>query len=570
MGTTSKRQAWILDQVLKLIRKARKKIFLASFLFNHEAVEKALVDAAKRLQGGVYVITVVDKNLQRRVGYQEDPDDVMQVELERLKKLSQEGVYIRHHPNCHAKFLVVDDEVAMITSANIRDTSLEHNPELGFVFKERKEVDRLSHLFQHLWINETEKELVPHKISPRTLDIQNVDRKPFPEALEPAKGEGLIWTCGPNQTSLQQVLIDVIEAAQDNIICSTYNLKALFSEEGDPVLPIAEALTDALGKGINVEILRHVADSQRGQLLPPGELNTIKALTSCVEAGQLSVFGHPFLHMKYVVADSSQAVFFTANLDGGFGLDSGVDVGWWTDDRKLIDGLQKLHVALKVDCPLVLDWQPDLTTLTKPREALRLPTDHFIVKGENKKDAMAKFELLEQLLNAGCLCWTQTKGTLLGKPLNIIHTSRYSLTAPDSGYHLHSHAGAFNVTQSPDGWRLTEIETDWPMLKDERDERPAPIQGWLPSGEWSIVIHWPHTIQEIAYRLQSYLDDNLGKKKPSITILKLQNVKEFKELADAGELPFDNTIEGWLTLQGLIEDYEVSELDDGEIAFTRI
>ena len=55
-------------------------------------------------------------------------------DLSRLQKLAGEGVYIRLHPEAHAKFLIVDDQV-LVTSANIRDTSLEKNIETGVLLK---------------------------------------------------------------------------------------------------------------------------------------------------------------------------------------------------------------------------------------------------------------------------------------------------------------------------------------------------------------------------------------------------------------------------------------------------
>ena len=41
--------------------------------------------------------------------------------LSRLQELAGKGVYIRLHPEAHAKFLIVDDEL-LVTSANIRHT----------------------------------------------------------------------------------------------------------------------------------------------------------------------------------------------------------------------------------------------------------------------------------------------------------------------------------------------------------------------------------------------------------------------------------------------------------------
>ena len=104
----------ILQTMVDMITSAEHSVFLFNWMLNHPEIEKSLVAAANRLNGRVHVLTTLGTSIFSRYSDEEQAEK----DLERLQNLAGNGVYIRLHPESHAKFLIVDDEL-LITSANI-------------------------------------------------------------------------------------------------------------------------------------------------------------------------------------------------------------------------------------------------------------------------------------------------------------------------------------------------------------------------------------------------------------------------------------------------------------------
>ena len=67
--------------------------------------------------------------------------------------MTRNGIYVRGHLNCHAKFVVADDETALVTSANLMTSALDFTGENGDVMTDRTQVRRSARLFARLWHN---------------------------------------------------------------------------------------------------------------------------------------------------------------------------------------------------------------------------------------------------------------------------------------------------------------------------------------------------------------------------------------------------------------------------------
>src|SRR5690348_9785818 len=114
------------DAVLDLIRNARRKVFVTSFILGDDELIETLAATARRLTGGVYVISELsEKSLRAGLSELADRselgqsiDQKVEAEKKRFISLVRQGVAVRGHENCHAKFVVVDDEVAWVGSAN--------------------------------------------------------------------------------------------------------------------------------------------------------------------------------------------------------------------------------------------------------------------------------------------------------------------------------------------------------------------------------------------------------------------------------------------------------------------
>src|SRR2546423_5080598 len=112
---------------MSILEAATEKIFVAPLSLGDAQVRKALLTAANRLRGGVYVISALDdKGLDQAINKVDDKTGIDdQIELRNFRELTRHGVYVRGYPGLHAKFVVVDDRVALVSSANLVTRSFE-------------------------------------------------------------------------------------------------------------------------------------------------------------------------------------------------------------------------------------------------------------------------------------------------------------------------------------------------------------------------------------------------------------------------------------------------------------
>ncbi len=148
------------DAVLDLIRNARRKVFVTSFILGDDELIEALAATARRLTGGVYVISELsERSLSRGLSQLADRtergqsvDQKVEAEKKRFMSLVRQGVAVRGHENCHAKFVVVDDQVAWVGSANLETRAFTVVGEAGVVLDDRRSVATLARLFGRMWM----------------------------------------------------------------------------------------------------------------------------------------------------------------------------------------------------------------------------------------------------------------------------------------------------------------------------------------------------------------------------------------------------------------------------------
>jgi phosphatidylserine/phosphatidylglycerophosphate/cardiolipin synthase-like enzyme len=307
----------IKEAALELIRTAREKIFIASFRIGEADLLDALYDAAARLRGGVYVISALnEKTLRaglRETG--EDASDEVRAQNKRFENLTRAGIAMRGRDDCHAKFLVIDDTMALISSANLETNALGAHEsrttgENGVVLSDPDEVARLARFFTRLWYEAT------YEMRPgRTYTV--ADRATTPSPCQPALPDpsrpGALWTHHDEQF-IRLALHDIIGQARRDLVLSTFSLNRMVDQPELLLEPLERALAT-----------RH----PRVRLLARGRNNVSSHRRDAAALARLGieVYADSRNHAKGVIADRNHGALFSANFDATHGLTSGVETG---------------------------------------------------------------------------------------------------------------------------------------------------------------------------------------------------------------------------------------------------
>jgi phosphatidylserine/phosphatidylglycerophosphate/cardiolipin synthase-like enzyme len=320
------RTAHIRRALVDLIAGAKQKVLFCSFLFADEAIVHALCDAAERLHGGVYVLTALGKHLRAEVLELDSDVDATTIKLQEraarhedhLQRLAHAGVWLRSAEDCHAKFCVVDDACAVVTSANATQEAYESNAEDGLVLSDARCARELGRLFAHVWQHLATLESTPGA----RLDVHSLTsaRVPVWRVLAGADQVHPVATLRRDETSLRGAAIEIIDRAKDHLAIATYSFIGMENH------PVGAALARALGRGVRIDLLvqpRNHIEAQRKSL----------AWLMALAPDRVRLHGHRRTHTKSIVADGRTVLLWTGNLESRHGWDTGIEVGIVVDDQ---------------------------------------------------------------------------------------------------------------------------------------------------------------------------------------------------------------------------------------------
>ncbi|MBU2670180.1 phosphatidylserine/phosphatidylglycerophosphate/cardiolipin synthase family protein [Actinoplanes bogorensis] len=317
----------IQQAAVELVRRAKKKIFLASFRIGDKALLNALFEAVERLRGGVYVITAWnEQSLARGLSALEEYAGAdIAAQRHRFEQMTKRGIFVRGYDNCHAKFLVVDDSAALVSSANLETSALIDRPERkvtgesGILTTDASEARRLARFFTRMWNADCRWEAPPgqaYALARRRPTISPCRPNP------PLDGRaGVIWT-HDDERHILRAIHDVMDRARQEVLLATFGLRGLISQ---PEL-LHERITAAVERGVKVTLLcraRNNLSSHRDEALALSALG-------------VRVVGDSLNHAKGVIADGRHGALFSANLDGEHGLTSGAEVGMRLDGSPVL------------------------------------------------------------------------------------------------------------------------------------------------------------------------------------------------------------------------------------------
>lgn len=333
------------DHVLDLVRGARQKVFITSYVIGDDNLAQELVNAADRLTGGVYVISELsERTLLRGLTRLANParlrknetKEKVEVEKKRFLSLTTRGVAVRGHENCHAKFVVVDDEIAWVGSANLETEAFTTKEEIGVITRDPAEVSRLARLFARMWLSGCKYEL------PSATDHYSADERdptPAPFAVPPAEPgphPAVIWTDDTSRTLLAAIH-DIIASARRRLVLASYSLKGMDARYDLLIDPIKRAID----KGVQVRLLVRAMNWRDDHRHDAGLLHSLGVHLLADDAN----------HAKAVVADDQAGALFSANFDYEHGLDpgSGIEVGARLDGTTALPELTR-YLNHALDC----------------------------------------------------------------------------------------------------------------------------------------------------------------------------------------------------------------------------
>jgi phosphatidylserine/phosphatidylglycerophosphate/cardiolipin synthase-like enzyme len=365
----------IRDAAVDLIRGAEHKIFVASFRIGDRRILDALLDAVGRLHGGVYVITAWNERSLRHdlAGIEEDLEEIdVAAQKKQFGDLTRRGIALRGHEQCHAKFLVVDDRRALVSSANLETSALADQPgrraatsESGVVLVDPGEAERLARLFTQLWFTGCTWE------APTGAEyaLRRRDPTPSPTSATPSSAShGLIWTDG-EERGILSTLHDVIASARSELLLATFRLKGV-RERPDMLLdPLRQAISD---HGVDVRLLVRARNNLAGHRADAAAL---------AEVG-VRLHADSGTHAKAVLADGRYGALFSANLDAEHGLYSGVEVGVRLDGRPVLAEARRFLLHAMAHADRRFEPHPTMTELDTGLRAAwqhRWPSDHPLV-----------------------------------------------------------------------------------------------------------------------------------------------------------------------------------------------
>lgn len=372
--STFPERSTIKDQVIQLIECAEHHIFFCNFLLQDEDVVQTLLTAAKRLSGHVYLITTLKSDDFATAGIDgSDDEQSFEAHIKFVEQISAQGLPIKARSDCHAKFMVVDDSQALITSANAVPTCYgnvkrpngairEANPENGIILNTKSEVTRIANFFRAMWIRGANYVVKP---DPEVFEVQQLRRETnrfFPtEPLHPSEDGEVVWTV-PEDPRICDRFIKMVQGSKHNLKISTWVIKGMDNHR------LGEAICDAADRGVEISILvrgMNYRDDHRRQCYW-----LAKAMGK-----QGRILGDYWNHSKAVVADHQEAMVLSANMDAQHGLDDGVEVGFYSRSREFIAAVSEFYNRIHSEAAFELAY--DLSQAEVADRYARPPESQF-------------------------------------------------------------------------------------------------------------------------------------------------------------------------------------------------
>jgi len=325
---------------------------LVNFLLEDSEIIDLLI---KKFKEGVriYIITSLEKNLEKykevwkskKEKYDETlNDDEITEKFKNHEKLCRNGIAIRGHNKCHAKFCIIDDKHFIVSSANLSFKSLNENPELGIIGINSLEMALfLSKLFIFLY-----DKICTYTSTHRENEIKeeepyNIFDKCQISLLENLSNNQPIWTIDVNESKkildinlrlpLYNKIMKLISEVKEEIIIFSYLIKFAHNEENNQNLWDA-IFTKIKNENIKLKIIL------RNSKIKPIKKYIEKQGNYLIK--NVDIYGHKSIHAHGIIFDNSTCIFGSANISSEFGLKNNIELGWILERTKNEENFKKI------------------------------------------------------------------------------------------------------------------------------------------------------------------------------------------------------------------------------------
>ena len=371
-----KKNTGLKNEIVKLIDSAEKNIYLSTWLLNLEEVKDALLKKASELKGHIYCLMAIERNNYRyqlssayKNSVESEIDDLQEkYNFKALKELSGvnslgAAVEIRGHSNCHAKFLVIDEKIMLICSANFTHSSLEIGPkpflnrnEVGLRIDDPKLVEQLILLFKDMYLlrynaqypfkGPEKGEIHPVVYSKQIIhDDKNYLSELIDSRINPINDLEFIWTydilseklypSGFKPKKFLERMKEILEEEDQFAFITAYSIVDLEDTEIDSLL-----IRKVKEEKIRIIIIIDVKNKDK---LP-------KNLKQLETFANFDVFYHPGTHAKFMLT-SKNWMMTTANIDGTHGLGNSFEVGFIGNQKEIFSNFKDFYFELLSECP---------------------------------------------------------------------------------------------------------------------------------------------------------------------------------------------------------------------------
>ena len=311
----------IKNTIISLIHKAEKSIKLCSFILSDPEIYSELNAVLNERKVAVFILTQLDnaKLSTHFLTEEEVNPNFYQKHIDYISKLYTNGAHIRAATKAHAKFLIIDDNEAIVMSANITTPSLNENPESGVFVKHKESLKSLISLFDVIYQYGTEYTKFKSASKNKQFVVSR-DANLNKEWLKQIDDYNIKYTWANDNQSLYLEIINLINKGNVNseILISTYSVVGL-----DNIPEFTEALKKYIEKGGEVLLFCRGMNYRSDHL------------SNCTKLAKIGVriFGDLFNHSKGIISNN-KGFIFTANIDGNHGLTNGFEIGYYLNDNQ--------------------------------------------------------------------------------------------------------------------------------------------------------------------------------------------------------------------------------------------